>query len=148
MTLDMVQYFYRNMIPFIDYLIPSIDQSFEQDFIAWRKLLNFNLGDIHDAMSHSFDDMIPSGPRWNQSFSVTYTVDYGKCMRIDFNKNSTRIGNAERYNPFNCCAISGSKGGDRLIFDVQGWDYLPLIANNYIHEGIVFQVTYGNVSLY
>lgn len=39
-------------------------------------------------------------------------------------------------------SVLGSKGGMTLFLDVQGWDYLPLLDNNFLYEGMVMQVTY------
>jgi hypothetical protein len=39
-------------------------------------------------------------------------------------------------------ALSGSKGGSLFIFNTEGWDYLPIIENNNIREGLALQVAY------
>uniref|UniRef100_A0A914WX46 Uncharacterized protein n=1 Tax=Plectus sambesii TaxID=2011161 RepID=A0A914WX46_9BILA len=74
------------------------------------------------------DTCIGAGPG-KFTTNSTYVTEYGQCTKFTFDRN---------------CTKAGSTGGRLLILDTKGWDYLPFVENNYIHEGIVFQLTYGN----
>ncbi len=96
MTLDMVQFLFMNLIPFNNYLHPVINKTTKSEFIKWRKAHNFTLKDIFEKMGpllFNHDNLFG-----NQSVSTLYTTEYGRCLRIDLNINSTRAGKRKIQN--------------------------------------------------
>uniref|UniRef100_A0A914VRD1 Uncharacterized protein n=1 Tax=Plectus sambesii TaxID=2011161 RepID=A0A914VRD1_9BILA len=119
MTLDMINYMFYQLQNFTGYL--SINES------------ALSAENIFDKIAPSCEDMF-IGDRVKSNFckesNITpiSTLEYGRCQRYDPNSSSYYF---------------GSNGGLTLMLNAQTDDYIPLIGNNYLGEGLMLQVSYS-----
>lgn len=89
MTLDMINYMFYQLQYFAGYIVK--DESAlkaENDFIRWRKALNFSYSDIFDNIAPSCDDIFlsvrnSSAPCKEGLIYPIDTFEYGRCQRYD-----------------------------------------------------------------
>uniref|UniRef100_A0A914UY47 Uncharacterized protein n=1 Tax=Plectus sambesii TaxID=2011161 RepID=A0A914UY47_9BILA len=134
LTTDMIQLMFVSLALHNQYTISKYNFSALSQYREWRAAHNFSFLDIFDNLGPQIEDIFIQKD-FSTQYRITpfFTIEYGRCWRVDFNYSSNTV---------------GSKGGKIMLLDSQVWDYLPLLYNNHLHEGLALQIAYdGRVEL-
>uniref|UniRef100_A0A914UJC5 Uncharacterized protein n=1 Tax=Plectus sambesii TaxID=2011161 RepID=A0A914UJC5_9BILA len=99
------------------------------EFLEWRKEKNLSYFDMFEAIGPKYEDIVlVAACDGNITTTPIDTYEYGRCYYLESNCTSNMV---------------GSQSGMILYLDTQGYDYVPLVSNNYMYEGLMLQLTYN-----
>uniref|UniRef100_A0A914XHA3 Uncharacterized protein n=1 Tax=Plectus sambesii TaxID=2011161 RepID=A0A914XHA3_9BILA len=137
LTLDLIDFLFHQFQSMN--IFPKGLQNFStvEQFGAWRRAHNLTYLKIFEQIGPSFSDIFIENPiaaeNLTTEIDAIQTYEFGRCQRLNLNFNASLV---------------GSLGGVSMVLDVQSWDYIPLLYNNYPSEGLVIQFSYaGNAEI-
>uniref|UniRef100_A0A914UIF0 Uncharacterized protein n=1 Tax=Plectus sambesii TaxID=2011161 RepID=A0A914UIF0_9BILA len=132
MSYDMVRFLFHTT--FQDkYIIKDENTTAALEFYKWQKAHNLTYLDIFEKMAPKCEDIFIEEQCSEGNITPVQTLEYGRCYRWETNELATSW---------------GAKGAEQLILNTQGWDYVPIIENNYLIQGLAIQLSYTSFPEY
>uniref|UniRef100_A0A914XQ49 Uncharacterized protein n=1 Tax=Plectus sambesii TaxID=2011161 RepID=A0A914XQ49_9BILA len=120
MSYDMVRFLFLSSFQ-DQYIIKDENTTAALEFYKWQKAHNLTYLDIFEKMAPKCENIFVEEQCSEGHITPVQTLEYGRCYRWETNELATTW---------------GSRGAKFLKLNTQGWDYVPVIQNNYLIQGL------------